>query len=227
MVSFTLLSRVHAAPEGVTIIQALEYAGVRSPHGSSCRQGFCGACAMLCRFPGETEVRGVLGCQTLIVEGLDVCQVPHFPVNRADFDVTRPGEPGPVLKQLYPELDGCIHCGACNRACPVTLDVRGFVADLIAADLPAVARASDRCVSCGLCAARCPSGIAPYVVALQARRAEAYRSPRSPMLRERCDEIRAGRYDETLAELSLLAPEELKDCCAELRERAIASARRS
>src|ERR1700687_1683070 len=59
------------------------------------------------------------------------------------------------------EIDMCIGCDRCMRACPVPLSAMVNIADLnratITDDIPAhVARFTDECVMCGSCVPVCP-----------------------------------------------------------------------
>lgn len=69
----------------------------------------------------------------------------------------------------------CIGCGACSRACPVSLDPV-LLHDLILSGRTGEARAHglDRCLECGLCAHVCPSRI-PLVETLRAGKTGANR----------------------------------------------------
>jgi succinate dehydrogenase/fumarate reductase-like Fe-S protein len=77
-------------------------------------------------------------------------------------------------------------------------------------DIARMADLSFDCIMCGLCAARCPAEEAQYNIAILARRLYGrYLAPRSEHLRERLEEIEAGRFDAEVQELKGLDEEEL------------------
>jgi heterodisulfide reductase subunit C len=67
------------------------------------------------------------------------------------------------------------------------------------------------CIACGLCTARCPGELAPYHIALLARRVYGARlAPRARHLETRVAEIRAGKWNDAVRELKMLSRDELK-----------------
>ncbi len=86
---------------------------------------------------------------------------PHFPVigiqHRTDLI--------PLTEdQLHFEIDMCIGCDRCMRACPLPLSSMVSIADLNLATIsddipPQIARFTDECVMCGSCVPVCPVNI--------------------------------------------------------------------
>lgn len=77
-------------------------------------------------------------------------------------------------------------------------------------DITTAADLSFDCIMCGLCATRCPAEIVQYHVAILARRLYGtHLAPKSKHLQQRLEEIRRGRYDHELAELTKIGTDEL------------------
>jgi len=70
MVRIYVMGRKYLVPEGLTIYNALEYAGFRLIRGVGCRGGLCGACAAVYRKPGDYKLRIALACQSVIEDGM-------------------------------------------------------------------------------------------------------------------------------------------------------------
>ncbi|MCL6635341.1 MAG: 4Fe-4S ferredoxin, partial [Peptococcaceae bacterium] len=78
-------------------------------------------------------------------------------------------------------------------------------------DFARAAELSFDCIMCGLCAARCPAQLVPYNIAIFVRRYYSkHMRPKPQHLKDRVAEIRAGLYDQALAELAAAGEEELK-----------------
>jgi ferredoxin len=78
-------------------------------------------------------------------------------------------------------------------------------------DLATMADLSFDCIMCGLCVARCPGEQVPPNVAELARRLYGrYLSPPAGHLHSRVQEIEAGAFQASLAELKALPLAELK-----------------
>ena len=69
------------------VMDAMEYAGFKLVRGCGCRSGFCGACAVIYRINGSTELKVVLSCQTKVEEGMCVGKIDSFPVNKRTFTI--------------------------------------------------------------------------------------------------------------------------------------------
>lgn len=206
-----IMGQRYLVPPSLTIQKAMEFAGYTLVRGCGCRGGFCGACATVYRVGDDYKLRIGLACQTVVEPGMYLAQIPSFPARLAQYrlEELRPGL-GQVL-QLYPELLRCLSCGTCTRACPQDLDVRDYMAAAMRGDLAAVADKSFDCIMCGLCAARCPAEEVQYNIAILCRRLYGrYLAPRSQHLIDRVGEIEAGKYDEALAAMKRLSPDELR-----------------
>lgn len=205
-----IMGKRYMVPPTLTIMKAMEYAGYKLIRGVGCRGGFCGACATTYRIKGDPKLYFGLACQTVVQPEMYLAQIPFFPAQRANYDVTEM-EPVPTtLFSAYPELLRCLGCGACTKACPQDLEVRSYMAAGMKGDIAEMADLSFDCIMCGLCAARCPAEEAQYNIAILARRLYGrYLAPRSEHLEERLEEIEEGAFDERLEELKQLSRDEL------------------
>jgi succinate dehydrogenase/fumarate reductase-like Fe-S protein len=192
----------YRVPKGLTIMKALEYAGFRFTRGAGCRGGFCGACPVVYRLPGDYKIRVGLACQTAVVDGMYISLVPYVPL--VEY-VPKRGElrpdPGYVLK-LYPEISRCVSCNACSKACPQGLSPMDAIQAILRGDLKKAAELTFDCISCGLCSLRCPAEIRhPPVFRLVGRIVGLYYTPRSKSLEERVREIESGKYGKVFEKL--------------------------
>jgi succinate dehydrogenase/fumarate reductase-like Fe-S protein len=205
-----IMGKQYMVPSTLTIMKAMEYAGYQLIRGVGCRGGFCGACATAYRILGDPKLYFGLACQTVVQPGMYLAQLPFFPARRATYDITQLEPTATTLFSLYPEVLRCLGCGACTKACPQELDVRGYMAAGMRGDIAKIADMSFDCIMCGLCAARCPAEEAQYNIAILARRLYGrYMAPRSAHLQERLEELEAGKFDAALTELKGLSREEL------------------
>ena len=219
LIDIYIMGRHCRVPAGLTILTALEYSGYRLLRGCGCRAGFCGACATVFNYVKDPQLRFDLACQKGVEQDMCIVQIPFFPATRATYHLKdiRVGET--TLKDIYPDIVTCFGCNTCTKACPQELEVMWFMSDALRGDIAAVAEKSFDCVMCGLCAARCPQGLAPYNVALLARRLYGrYLAPKSLHLDERIEAIDAGAYDDEIRELKDTPVEEL---CRRYTERDI------
>jgi ferredoxin len=139
-------------------------------------------------------------------------QIPFFPAERASYDVAKMEASAATLFQTYPETLRCLGCGACTKACPQELDVKGYMAAAMRGDIADVAAMSFDCIMCGLCAARCPAEEPQYNIAILARRLYGrYLAPRSEHLYIRVAEIEDGQFDADLTELKSMESKVLRD----------------
>jgi len=97
-------------------------------------------------------------------------QIPFFPAQHSTYDINELRPEPSTLWKIYPETLRCLGCGTCTKACPQSLDVKGYMASAMRGDITAVANKSFDCIMCGLCAARCPAEESQYNVAILARR---------------------------------------------------------
>jgi len=211
MVDIYIMGKRYQVPEGLTIMQALEYAGYQLIRGVGCRGGFCGACATVYQVKGDPQLKYDLACQTVVHPNMYLVQIPFFPAEKATYDLE---ELEPTVEQIleaYPDLAKCFGCNTCTKSCPQDLEVMWFMSDALRGDISEVANKSFDCVMCGLCAARCPQGIVPYNIALLCRRLQGrYLAPRTKHLEDRLAEIKAGKFDAELEELENMSEDELR-----------------
>lgn len=202
----------YEVPAELTIMAALEWVGFRLVRSCGCRGGFCGACGTFYRLPGSPKLYTALACQAKIEPGMDIVQVPSFPVTRPTYDLTNMGDPDREVLRLFPEVRRCLGCNTCTKACPQELEPIEFIAGALRGDFERVADLSFECVMCGLCAVRCPAEIAPYQVALFIRRVVGrIRRPKPQYLVERVSEVRAGKYGAEVTQLAEMSIDQLKE----------------
>ncbi len=211
-VPISVMGNRYEVPREMTLMAALEWAGFRLVRSCGCRGGFCGACGTFYRLPESPKLHTALACQVKIEPGMDIVQIPAFPVTRPTYDLARMGSPHRELLRVFPEVGRCLGCNTCTKACPQELQPIEFIAYALRGDFERVAELSFECVMCGLCAVRCPAEIAPYQVALFTRRVVGRSGrPKPGYLTERVAEVRAGRHDAEVARLADLSVEELKE----------------
>lgn len=211
MVPIFISGKRFEVPLGLTIVKSYEYAGFRLVRGVGCRGGICGACATVYRFAGEHRRRAGLGCQTAIVSGMILAPIPFYPANRPAYALEAIPDPTLGVARVFPEIEGCLGCNACNKICPQGIDVMGVIAAVLVGDLEKASDLSFDCVMCGLCASTCPAEISQFNVALLARRLYArYMVKGSNNIPRRVGEIRSGKYDEAIERLVSLGEDDLK-----------------
>jgi heterodisulfide reductase subunit C len=210
MIDIYIMGKHYQVPEGLTIMQALEYAGYQIVRGAGCRAGFCGACATIYQIKGDPQLKFDLACQTEVKPGMYLTQIPFFPTQKANYKIeeTKP-ELDEILK-AYPDIVKCFGCNTCTKTCPQDLEVMWFMSDALRGDIQGAADKSFDCVMCGLCAARCPQGLQPYNVAILCRRLQGkHKAKRSAHLQDRIDEIKSGKYADEVKSLKNVSREEL------------------
>ena len=197
-----IMGKAYDVPVGVTIMDAMEYAGYRFIRGAGCRSGFCGACGTVYRREGEYRLEFVLACQEMVEEGMHLTQLPFTPAPRSDYTLSELDPSENVLLQHYPEVARCVSCNTCTKACPQEIEVMDYVQAALRGDLERVAELSFDCISCGLCAMRCPADIKHYHVAQMARRLHSVSdSPIPEHLKTRMAELESGAFRVELDEL--------------------------
>ncbi len=210
-VPVTIMGKRYEVPLGLTILKAYEYAGYNLVRGVGCRGGVCGACATVYRMQGDHRRRACLACQTAAQPGMILAPIHSYPTNRPAYEVAELGDPRRAVLRVYPEVQHCLGCNACNKICPHGIDVMGYVAAMLAGDLEKASDLSFDCVMCGLCATTCPAEISQFNAALLARRLYArYLVKRSSNVRNRTAEIRNGTYTADLLKLAAAGEAELK-----------------
>jgi len=211
LIPIYIMGKKYEVPSSLTIMRAMEWAGYKLIRGAGCRSGFCGACATVYRIKGDYRLRIGLACQTVVEPEMYLAQIPFFPAEKAIYNVEELKPTPEQLFQIYPEILRCLSCGTCTKACPQEIDVMDYMADAMKGDIASVASKSFDCIMCGLCAARCPAEEAQHNVALLCRRLYGkYLAPKSQHLRERIEEVEAGKFDEELAKLKSMGQEELR-----------------
>ena len=202
---------VYKVPEGLTVMKALEYAGIRFIHGSGCRGGFCGACPILYRLPGDYKFRVGLACQTAVVDNMHISLIPYVPIVQPKIK-RRDMKPSPgYVIALFPELSRCVSCNACSKACPQGLSPMDAVQSILRGDLVKAAALTFDCISCGLCSLRCPAEIRHYLVFRTVGRIVGlFYTPRVQTIERRIKEIEEGRYSKALEILVSKGADELR-----------------
>lgn len=199
-------------PESFTIMQAYEFTGHQYTRGCGCKGGACGACAAIFIIPETDSMQVGLACQTQVVSGMTVIQVPYFPAKKRFYELENLSADAASIASIFPELYRCMGCNTCTKMCPQEIQVMECMSAALRGDIEAVAIQSILCVMCGLCAARCPAEIAPYNIMLLSRRMygkyiqKPYRN-----LPFRLKEIEDAQFDARLDELMKADIETLKD----------------
>jgi heterodisulfide reductase subunit C len=210
LINIFIMGKNYRVPEGLTIMQALEYAGYKLVRGVGCRGGFCGACATVYQIKGDNQLKFDLACQTEVQPDMYLTQIPFFPTQKSTYKIDEVKPEAQEVLKYYPDTVKCFGCNTCTKACPQDLEVMWFMSDALRGDLSGVADKSFDCVMCGLCAARCPQGLQPYNVALLCRRLQGkYQAKRSLHLEDRLGEIKAGKFTFEINQLKSLSREEL------------------
>ncbi len=212
LIPIYIMGKRYDVPPSLTIMKAMEWAGYTLVRGVGCRGGFCGACATVYRIKDDPKLYFGLACQTVVKPEMYLGQIPFFPVQRATYDIKQLKPEAQTLFKTYPEVLRCLGCGTCTKACPQELNVKGYMAAAMRGDITQVANMSFDCIMCGLCAARCPAEEPQYNIAILARRLYGrYLSPRSEHLHTRVEEIKDGKFNQSLAELKALDRAALKE----------------
>jgi len=217
-----IMGKAYDVPVGVTIMDAMEYAGYRFIRGAGCRSGFCGACGTVYRKAGEYRLEFVLACQEMVEEGMHLTQLPFTPAPRSDYVLNELDPRENVLLQHYPEIARCVSCNTCTKACPQEIEVMDYIQAALRGDVAKVAELSFDCIACGLCAMRCPADIKHYHVGQMGRRLHSIaNSPMPDHLTERIAQLEGGTFDN---EMNALAGASLDDLKTKYAERVIEKA---
>ena len=211
MVSIFIMGKQYQVPEGLTIQQALEYAGLRLLRGCGCRGGFCGACGTVYRKMGDYKLKVALACQTVVEDGMFLTQIPFYPANKAVYELAKLTPTLEAVVTNYPETLRCLQCNTCRKVCPQDIEVMQYMAAAMRGDIAKAADLSFDCIMCGLCASRCPGDTVQYHVGELCRRLYGkYVQPKARHLERRLSEIKAGKFDKELDQLTKLDLAELK-----------------
>ena len=212
MVTIYLYGKKYEVPESLTIMEAMEYAGYELVRGCGCRNGFCGACATICRVKGQTELKACLACSTKVEDQLYIATLPFFPLIKQVYDVEKIQPTQQIMMQLYPEIYSCVGCNACTKACTQGLNVMQYIAYAQRGEFEKCAEESFDCVMCGVCSSRCPAEISHPQVAMLARRLNGkYLAPHCDHLDARVKEIEEGKIEDMIRSLMDKPLEEIKE----------------
>jgi formate hydrogenlyase subunit 6/NADH:ubiquinone oxidoreductase subunit I len=210
-VSIYIMGQHYRVPSNLTIQKAMEYAGYRLLRGVGCRGGFCGACGTVYRVADDYRLKVGLACQTMVVDGMYLAQIPSFPARKARYNLEELTPTAETIMKLYPEIVRCLQCNTCRRVCPQELDVMHYVAAAMRGDVARAADLSFDCLMCGLCSARCPTDQVQHNVAILCRRLYSrYVAPPAQHLAERLAEMEAGAFRDDIERLKSLSLEELQ-----------------
>lgn len=206
-----IMGKRYDVPETLTIMKAMEFAGFKFVRGAGCRGGICGACPTVYRKAGDYKIYFGLACQTVVEPDMFLAQIPFFPANRAEFDIDSISGEADAIHALYPEIFRCVACNNCTKACPMDVDVLGYISALKQGNIAKAAKISFDCIQCGLCASRCMGEIPQYQAAQLARRVYGkYILPQAEHLKARVEAIESGKYDAMLDELAGASKEDLE-----------------
>ena len=133
-----IMGKAYDVPDGITIMDAMEYAGYRFVRGAGCRSGFCGACGTVYRKDGEYRLEFALACQEMVEDGMHLTQLPFTPAPRVDYVLDELDARENVLLQYYPAIARCVSCNTCTKACPQDIEVMDFVQAALRGDLQKV-----------------------------------------------------------------------------------------
>lgn len=211
-----IMGKKHLVPKALTILNALEYAGYRLIRGCGCRGGFCGACGTVYRMQGDYKLRNALACQTKVEDGMYLTQIPFYPANKAIYNMDELEPTAQQIIDLYPETFRCVGCNSCTKICPQDIQVMDYVNAALRGDIARAADISFDCIMCGLCASRCPGELVQYYIGLLCRRLYAkYIAKPAKHLAGRVNEIKDGKFDNDIDELTKMDTVKLKELYAQ------------
>ena len=210
-VTISILGRKHKVPAGLTIMQAMEFAGYRFIRACGCRAGFCGACSTVYRIEGDYRFKTAMACQTRVEDGMYLAQIPFTPAERSDYQISKLSPTIDAFMQTYPEILRCLGCNACTKACPQDIDVMEYIACGKRGDIERMAEISFDCIQCGLCTLRCPAELAQYNYAQLSRRLHGrYQRSAPEHLKRKLREIAERKFDADFEKMMKATKDELK-----------------
>jgi ferredoxin len=216
-VNVTLAGVPHQVPEGVTVLQAMWYAGIPVLRGVGCLGGACGACTTTYTLPNAMAPKTGLGCQISVVEGMGINLYPIDAPVKPTYRMAELDDPAESLFTIYPETRRCTLCDACTSVCPQDIPVRATVRQMMNKQFDEVAKAFDECVNCNFCTMVCEVNIAPNLLGMYARKAVAKAAPSSEELKRGMDRVSSGDDADAWAELLALSGDELVARCEAVR----------
>lgn len=201
-VSIYILGKEYEVPAGLTIMQAMEYAGYRLVRSVGCRAGFCGACGTVYRLADSYKLKTGTACGTRVEDGMYLAQIPFTPGNKAIYDINKEKYTVGTLIKHFPELTKCVACNTCTKACPQGIQVMDYVQMSKRGDYAMLAEISFDCIQCGLCALRCPAELTQFSIAQLGRRMYGkYGKPVPSSLKTRVNDIEKKKYDKQMAKM--------------------------
>jgi len=211
-VTVSIMGREYRVPANLTILQAMEFVGYRLIRGLGCRGGVCGACSAAYRTKDDYRLKSGLACQTVVIDGMQLTQLPYYPAGKALYDVEKTVPDETTLLGFYPEIARCMGCNACTLICPQKLQVMEYMSAALRGDVARVAELSFECILCRLCTTRCPADeVQPHVAILARRLYGRHISPASPHVAKRAAEIEAGKFDGDLEAMTKKTTDELRE----------------
>jgi formate hydrogenlyase subunit 6/NADH:ubiquinone oxidoreductase subunit I len=211
-VTVSIMGREYRVPANLTILQAMEFVGYRLIRGLGCRGGVCGACSAAYRLKDDYRLKSGLACQTVVIDGMQLTQLPYFPAGKALYDVEQTVPDETTLLGFYPEIARCMGCNACTLICPQKLQVMEYMSAALQGDVAKVATLSFECILCRLCTTRCPADeVQPHVAILARRLFGRHLAPASPHVAKRAAEIEAGKFDGDLEAMTKKTKDELRE----------------
>ncbi|MCK5698053.1 MAG: ferredoxin [Gammaproteobacteria bacterium] len=197
-VSLSINGQCIHAPDSLSVIQALWYAGYPRVKGVGCLDGVCGSCRIMVRYADSTKIEMRLACQLLIEEGMDIFFTIFDTPSQHRYDLSKINTSWDVqtdFHKIFSEAENCRHCGGCNQACPKGIDVEQGINLAIKGRFRESGELFVDCVMCNLCMTSCPEFIEPNHVGLFARRVTGYFHTRPSNLINRLVKINTGELD--------------------------------
>lgn len=194
-VNVTIDGKRFAAPDNLSVIQALWHAGYPRVKSVGCLEGVCGSCRVMVRRQGEEGVRMQLACETLVEDGMQAIFMIHPTPTHHEYNLEEIKNSWDVqgeFHRIFPEAGHCRNCQGCTSACPKGIDVQRGVALANEGKFREAGELFVECVMCNLCMTGCPEEIAPNHVGLFTRRVTAYFHIRPANLIHRLEAIRQG-----------------------------------
>ena len=219
-----IMGKRYKVPQGLTIMNAIEYAGYQFIRSCGCRAGFCGACSTVYRKEDEQKLHFALACQTRVEDDMYLVQIPFVPASKAKYDIFELKAEENTILTHYPEIARCVSCNTCTKACPQDIKVMMYIQNSLRGNIAKAAELSFDCIQCGMCAMRCPADIKHYHVAQLARRLRgAYIDTLSGNLKARLEEMESDQYSKEIDGFQSKSDAEIREMYANRKIEAEAS----